>query len=89
MLWNTAYMKAVLDQLQAVGQHVDDVGVAHLSPARYAYLNPYGRYRFNVEVQKTERLRASSRFRCFWEPNIEYLDMTYAGKRNASPLFFT
>ena len=30
-------MKAVLDQLQAVGQHVDDVGVAHLSPARYAH----------------------------------------------------
>jgi hypothetical protein len=58
MLWNTAYMKAVLDQLQAVGQHVDDVGVAHLSPARYAHLNPYGRYRFKVEVQKTERLSA-------------------------------
>jgi len=89
VLWNTAYMKAVLDQLQAVGQHVDDVGVAHLSPARYAHLNPYGRYRFKVEVQKTERLSASSRFRCFWEPNIEYLDMTYAGKRNASPCFFT
>jgi hypothetical protein len=22
--------------------------VAHLSPARYAHINPYGKYRFNV-----------------------------------------
>ena len=44
-------MKAVLDQLQAEGQHVDDVGVAHLSPARYAHLNPYGKYRFNVDEE--------------------------------------
>ena len=51
VLWNTVYMKAVLDQLQAEGQHVDDVGVAHLSPARYAHLNPYGKYRFNVDEE--------------------------------------
>src|SRR5215469_2162743 len=29
-----------------------------------------------------------SRFRCYWEPNIEYLDVTYAGKRNASLCFY-
>jgi rRNA maturation protein Nop10 len=39
-------MKAVLDQLKAEGHHVDDVDVAHLSPARYAHINPYGKYRF-------------------------------------------
>ena len=51
VLWNTVYMRAVLDQLKAEGQHVDDADVAHLSPARYAHLNPYGKYRFNVEEE--------------------------------------
>jgi hypothetical protein len=37
VLWNTVYMKAVLDQLKAEGYHVDDADVAHLSPARYAH----------------------------------------------------
>jgi Tn3 transposase DDE domain len=55
VLWNTVYIKAVLDQLQAEGQHVDDVGVAHLSPTRYAHLNPYGKYRFNVDEEFHQR----------------------------------
>jgi rRNA maturation protein Nop10 len=28
-----------------------DADVAHLSPARYAHLNPYGKYRFNVDEE--------------------------------------
>ena len=51
VLWNTVYIKAVLDQLKAEGQHVDDADMAHLSPARYAHLNPYGKYRFNVDEE--------------------------------------
>jgi Tn3 transposase DDE domain len=31
VLWNTVYMRAVLDQLKAEGQHVDDADVVHLS----------------------------------------------------------
>jgi hypothetical protein len=31
------------------GHNVDDGDVVHLSPARYAHINPYGKYRFNVE----------------------------------------
>ena len=49
VLWNTVYMSAVLDQLRSEGYNVDDVDVVHLSPARYAHINPYGKYRFNVE----------------------------------------
>jgi len=49
VLWNTVYMSAVLDQLRSEGYNVDDVDVLHLSPARYAHINPYGKYRFNVE----------------------------------------
>ena len=39
-------MSAVLDQLRSEGYNVD---VVHLSPARYAHISPYGKYRFNVE----------------------------------------
>jgi hypothetical protein len=39
-------MSAVLDQLKAQGYPVDDADVAHLWPAN---INPYGKYRFNVE----------------------------------------
>ena len=49
VLWNTVYMSAVLDQLRSEGHNVDDGDVVHLSPARYAHINPYGKYRFNVE----------------------------------------
>ena len=38
-----------LDQLRSEGHNVDDGDVVHLSPARYAHINPYGKYRFNGE----------------------------------------
>jgi rRNA maturation protein Nop10 len=49
VLWNTVYLSAVLDQLRTEDHNVDDGDVVHLSPARYAHINPYGKYRFNVE----------------------------------------
>jgi hypothetical protein len=49
VLWNTVYMSAVLDQLKAEGYPVDDTDVAHLWPARYGHINPYGKYRFDVD----------------------------------------
>jgi TnpA family transposase len=56
--WNTVYMPAAIEQLKAEGHTVNDEDVAHLSPARYAHLNPYGKYRFNVEeVLKQNGLR--------------------------------
>ncbi len=56
--WNTVYMAAALEQLKAEGHTVNDEDVVHLSPARYAHINPYGKYRFNVEeVMKRKGLR--------------------------------
>jgi hypothetical protein len=34
---------------QAIDEASFGPNVAHLSPARYAHINPYGKYRFNVE----------------------------------------
>jgi len=48
--WNTVYIRAALDQLRQEGVIVRDEDVAHLSPARYKHINPYGKYRFDVDT---------------------------------------
>jgi TnpA family transposase len=48
--WNTVYMAAVIDRLRAEGKTVKDEDIARLSPARYEHINPYGKYRFEIEV---------------------------------------
>jgi TnpA family transposase len=56
--WNTVYITAVIEQLRAEGCSVRDEDVAHISPARYEHINPYGRYRFDVEANLSpKRLR--------------------------------
>ena len=47
--WNTVYMAAVIEQLRAEGKTVNEEDIARLSPARYEHINPYGKYRFEVE----------------------------------------
>ena len=47
--WNTVYMAAVIDRLRTKGKPVHEEDLAHLSPARYEHINPYGKYRFEVE----------------------------------------
>src|SRR5437667_234249 len=44
VVWNTVYMQAVLDSLRAEGSSVEEDDVAHLSPARFEHVNPYGKY---------------------------------------------
>lgn len=48
ILWNTIYMTAVLDYLKQEGYPVSEEDIAHLSPARFDHINPYGKYRFDV-----------------------------------------
>jgi len=58
VVWNTVYMNEVIKQLRAEGYPIDDADVAHLSPARYEHINPYGKYPFNIdEAQKQGQLR--------------------------------
>jgi len=47
--WNTVYMAAVIERLQAEGKTVNEEDIARLSPARYEHINPYGKYRFEAE----------------------------------------
>jgi len=62
VLWNTVYMGHVVDQLRAGGHAFSDDDVAHLSPARFEHINPYGRYHFvPVLAQPRRPLRSLRR----------------------------
>jgi TnpA family transposase len=59
VIWNTVYMQAVLDQLRAEGYPVSEEDLTHLSPARFAHVNPYGKYSFPIDqARKRQGLRA-------------------------------
>ena len=49
VVWNTVYMQAVLDHLRTEGLSVAEDDLAHLSPARFEHVNPYGKYVFPME----------------------------------------
>jgi Tn3 transposase DDE domain len=49
VIWNTVYMQAVLDQLGAENGSVQEDDLAHLSPARFEHLDPYGKYYFPID----------------------------------------
>ena len=47
--WNTVYMNAAIERLRAEGKIGRDIDLGHLSPALYGHVNPYGKYRFEIE----------------------------------------
>jgi TnpA family transposase len=49
VLWNTVYLQAAVEQLKSEGVEIKDEDLNHISPARFAHINPYGRYYFNTE----------------------------------------
>lgn len=58
IVWNTIYMAAVLEYLKQEGYPISEEDIAHLSPARFEHINPYGKYRFNLaENQNRQGLR--------------------------------
>jgi hypothetical protein len=51
----------VLDQLRGEGYPVNEADLVHLSPTRYTHVNPYGRYRFDLDVgSRDKKLRSPS-----------------------------
>ena len=47
ILWNTVYMQRVVDARHQERQRALPEDLQRLSPARYAYINPYGTYGFD------------------------------------------
>jgi hypothetical protein len=50
-------MAAALDQLRLAGDEVTDEAIAHLSPARYEHINPYGKFSFDLAQASRTGLR--------------------------------
>ncbi|MDH5372285.1 MAG: Tn3 family transposase [Acidimicrobiia bacterium] len=48
VLWTTHYLDHAIAAHRAERRPLDDRTVAHLSPARYHHINPYGTYNFDV-----------------------------------------
>ena len=42
-------MNAAIERLRAEGRIGRDIDLGHLSPALYGHVNPYGKYRFEIE----------------------------------------
>ena len=58
IVWNTVYMAAVVEQLQQEGYLVQESNLAHIWPTRYAHINVYGKYHFNLdEARRRQGLR--------------------------------
>ncbi len=58
IVWNTIYIAAVLDYLRQEGYSINEEDIAHLSPARFDHINPYGKYHFDLtENQNRKGLR--------------------------------
>ncbi len=57
ILWNTVYYQEVLTRLKEEGYPLRSGDVDHLSPTKYAHVNPYGRYRFDPEAAPAGGLR--------------------------------
>ena len=49
--WNTVYMAAVLEHVMGDIRTIAPEDLKHLSPARFAHINPYGRYDFDLEKE--------------------------------------
>lgn len=50
ILWNTVYLEAAIERLRSEGVVIDDEILAHLSPALWEHINPYGRMHFDVDA---------------------------------------
>jgi TnpA family transposase len=53
IVWNTVYMQAALNALQAEGYPVREEDLVHLWPTRFAHVHRYGKYASNIEAART------------------------------------
>ena len=59
IVWNTVYIKKVVQQLRLEGYPVDDEDLKSIWPTRHAHINVYGQYHFDEKrLRKKHPLRA-------------------------------
>lgn len=57
IVWNTVYMAEAIYDIQSEGIEVNDNDLKHLSPARRAHINRYGKHIFNKNEDFKDKLR--------------------------------
>ena len=57
ILWTTLYLGHAITAHQNEGHTVEDQHLAHISPARFEHINPYGTYNLNVEAVVLQRIQ--------------------------------
>lgn len=57
IVWNTVYMAEAVYDIESKGIEVNDNDLKHLSPARRAHINRYGKYIFNKDKAFKDNLR--------------------------------
>ena len=65
--WNAVYTQAVVEQLKADGQPIEDADIARLSPLTWRHINFLGRYDFSVPEPVVR-----GELRPLRDPNSEY-----------------
>lgn len=51
IVWNTRYIQAAIEKIRATRPElVTDHALARLAPVLHAHINPYGRYRFDLDA---------------------------------------
>ncbi len=56
IVWNSAYMQAVVDQLKEEGYPISEEDLLHISPCRFEHINKHGRIVFNVEKERKRQI---------------------------------
>ncbi|MDP3935977.1 MAG: Tn3 family transposase [Alphaproteobacteria bacterium] len=51
------YMAEIIEQFKKEGGSVKEDDLKHLSPARHEHINPYGKYRFDLNTLQNGQLR--------------------------------
>jgi hypothetical protein len=60
VLATTSYLQDAIDAHRADGQTISEEAIAHLSPARFGQINPYGTYTIDVKAVTTRPREARS-----------------------------
>lgn len=56
--WNTVYINAVIEQIDAEVVEFSPLELAHISPCRFRHANPFGKYDFSLDTELSiEHLR--------------------------------
>jgi rRNA maturation protein Nop10 len=49
IIWNTKYIKIVINELKKSGKVIRDKDIQYITPCRFGHINKYGKYNFELK----------------------------------------